>query len=94
MTCTFGNTIFFLFFIFNSNISFLIPAISVFFSIECRHEGWAEYYRGRIIKKTGRRLFTVLVQEDGEVIENMNRVRLRSIGDMKDRVGKWTPPKY
>ena len=30
----------------------------------------------------GRRNYNIVVQEDGELIENVDRVRLRSVGDM------------
>jgi hypothetical protein len=62
--------------------------------VEVRHEGWAEYYRGRIVKKMGRRNYNIVVQEDGELIENVDRVRLRSVGDMTDHVGKFVSDQY
>lgn len=36
--------------------------------VEVRAEGWAEYYRGRIVKKTGRRKYNIVAQEDGELM--------------------------
>ena len=62
--------------------------------VELRAEGWAEYYRGRIVKKTGRRRFNIVAQEDGELVENVERVRIRSIGDSRDIVKKKVGDKF
>ena len=61
---------------------------------EVRAEGWAEYYRGRVVKKTGRRQYHILIQEDGEIVKNCERVRMRAVGDFKDVVGKHVSDAY
>ena len=62
--------------------------------VEVRAEGWAEYYRGRVIKKTAHRRYHVLIQEDGEIVKNCERVRMRAVGDFKDIVGKHVSDEY
>ena len=62
--------------------------------VEVRAEGWAEYYRGRIVKKTGRRKYNIVAQEDGELMTDVERVRIRSIGDQRDHVKKTVSDNY